>query len=158
MIQQLSEALPNVTALRVRDAVNTFRGIAEKVMAAIQASGGVTLLAGAFVLAGALTTAHRRRIRDAVIFKTLGATRGRLVAAHLVEYGLLALITGVFAAGLGTLGAFLVVKLAMDAKFIFSAGAILTAIALATGLVLAFGAFATWRILGARTPPYLRDQ
>lgn len=158
MIQELSQTLPNVTALRVRDAVNTFRGIAEKVMAAIQASGGVTLIAGAIVLAGALTTAHRRRIRDAVIFKTLGATRARLVAAHLIEYGALALVTGVFAAALGTLGAFLVVKFAMEAEFTFSAAAVLTAIALAAGLVLVFGTLATWRILGAATSAHLRER
>lgn len=158
MIQELARAFPNITALRVRDAVNTFREIAEKVMAAIQTSGAVTLLAGALVLAGALTTAHRRRIRDAVIFKTLGATRKRLVLAHLAEYGALALSTGLFAAALGALGAFLVVKLAMEADFTFSPGAVLSAMAISVGLVLAFGAWATWRILGARTAAHLRDR
>ncbi len=158
MIQEISENFPNVTALRVRDAINTFRDIAEKVMAAIQAAGGVTLLAGAIVLAGALTTAHRRRIREAVIFKTLGATRLRIISAHLIEYGALALVTGIFAAALGTLGAFLVVKFAMEASFTFSSRAILTAIALAVGLVLVFGALATWRVLGARTAAHLRDR
>jgi putative ABC transport system permease protein len=158
MIQEISENFPNVSALRVRDAINTFRDIAEKVMAAIQAAGGVTLLAGAIVLAGALTTAHRRRIREAVIFKTLGATRARIVSAHLIEYGALALVTGIFAAALGTLGAFLVVKFAMEASFAFSSRAILTAIVLAVGMVLIFGALATWRVLGARAATHLRDR
>lgn len=158
MIQEISATFPNITSLRVRDAVNAFREIAEKVMAAIQASGGVTLLAGAIVLAGALTTAQRRRIREAVIFKTLGATRARIVAAHIVEYGVLALVTGVVAAGLGTLGAYLVVKFAMDATFTFSLPAVLMAISLAAGLVLLFGTFATWRVLGAKTASYLRDR
>ncbi len=158
MIQEISATFPNVTSLRVRDAVNAFREIAEKVMAAIHASGGVTLLAGAIVLAGALTTAQRRRIREAVIFKTLGATRRRIVAAHILEYGVLALVTGVVAAGLGTLGAYLVVKIAMDTTFTFSLLAVLVAISLAAGLVLAFGAFATWRVLGAKTARYLRDR
>ena len=158
MIQEISAKFPNLTSLRVRDAVNAFREIAEKVMAAIQASGGVTLLAGAIVLAGALTTAQRRRIREAVIFKTLGATRARIIAAHVAEYGVLALVTGVFASVLGTLGAYLVVKYAMEADFTFSPAAILTAIALAAGLVLAFGTIATWRVLGARTASNLRDR
>lgn len=157
MIQELSRTFPNTTSMRVRDAVNAFREIAEKVMAAIQASGGVTLLGGAMVLAGALTTAHRRRIRDAVIFKTLGATRKRLILAHIFEYGILALVTGIFAAGLGTLGAFLVVKFAMDAEFTFSPLAVLSAIGISTALVMAFGTWATWRILGAKTAAHLRD-
>ncbi len=158
MIQEISETMPNVTALRVRDAINTFRRIAEKVMAAIAAAGGVTLIAGAIVLAGALTTAHRRRIREAVIFKTLGATRVKVVSAHLIEYGVLALVTGIFAAALGTLGAFLVVKLAMDANFTFDIPALLTAISWAVSLVLIFGALATWRVLGAKTSAHLRQK
>ena len=44
------------------------------VMMAVRAAGSVTLLAGALVLAGALATAQRRRIQQAVILKTLGAT------------------------------------------------------------------------------------
>ncbi|MFQ5626030.1 MAG: ABC transporter permease, partial [Methyloligellaceae bacterium] len=156
MIQDISEAMPNITALRVRDAINAFREIAEKVMAAIQASGGITLIAGAIVLAGGLSTAQTRRVRDAVIFKTLGATRARVLSAHFIEYGVLALTTGVIAGGLGTCGAWLVVTFAMEASFTFSVSAILTAIALAIALVLLFGALATWRVLGAKTVQYLR--
>ena len=156
MIQELSDAMPDITALRVRDAINAFREIAEKVMAAIRAAGGVTLLAGAIVLAGALTTAHGRRIRETVIFKTLGATRRRILTAHLIEYGVLALITGIFSAMLGTLGAYLVVIFAMDSAFTFSVQAVLWPVALAMGLVLIFGTAATWRVLGAKTVSYLR--
>ena len=156
MIQDISDTMPNVTALRVRDAINAIREIAEKVVAAIRAAGGVTLLAGAIVLAGALMTAHRRRIRETVIFKTLGAMRRRILAAHLIEYGVLAVVTGIFAAMLGTLGAYLVVVYAMDAAFTFSALAILWSVALAVGLVLIFGTVATWRVLGAGTVSYLR--
>ena len=157
MIQELSEAMPNITALRVRDAIDAFREIAEKIMAAIEASGGVTLLAGAIVLAGGLSTAQTRRVRDAVIFKTLGATRARILSAHFIEYGVLALATGIIAAGLGTFGAWLVLTLAMKVDFVFSASAIATAIALAVGLVLLFGALATWQVLGAKTAGYLRQ-
>jgi putative ABC transport system permease protein len=156
MIQEISDAMPGVTALRVRDAINAIREIADKIVAAIRAAGGVTLLAGAIVLAGALTTAHRRRIAETVIFKTLGATRRRILTAHLIEYGVLALVTGIFATLIGTLGAYLVVTFAMDASFTFSAKALLWSVALAVGLVLIFGAAATWRVLGAKTVTHLR--
>ena len=53
------------------------------------------MLAGALVLAGALATAQRRRIQQAVILKTLGATRRRILLSHLVEYLMLALVNGV---------------------------------------------------------------
>ena len=60
--------------------------IFERVMVAVRAAGSVTLLAGALVLAGALATAQRRRIQQAVILKTLGATRRRILTSHLLEY------------------------------------------------------------------------
>ena len=53
---------------------------------AVRAAGSVTLLAGALVLAGALATAQRRRIQEAVILKTLGATRRRILLSHFLEY------------------------------------------------------------------------
>ena len=156
LVQTLAEAFPNATAIRVRDAIDAFRGIVGQVMLAVQAAGGLTLIVGAIVLAGALATSHRRRIRDAVIFKTLGATRRQIVAAHFAEYAVLATVAGVAALGLGTLAAYLVVTLAMKSAFTFSLPAALQAVGLAALLVLAFGAAGTWRVLGVRPVPYLR--
>lgn len=156
MIQALADAFPTVTAIRVRDALDTFQNILDRVMVAIRAAGGFTLFTGAVVLAGALATSQRRRIREAVIFKTLGATRRRIVAAHLIEYAVLALVTGVAAVGLGTLGAYLALTFAMDSKLVFSALAVAQAIGLAVFLVLLFGAVGTWRALSARPAQQLR--
>lgn len=156
LTQAVGEAYPAVTALRVRDAINAFREIAERVLVAIRAAGGVTLLAGAIVLAGALSLAHPRRTRETVIFKTLGATRRRIVAAHVVEYSVLALAAGAAAAGLGAFAAWAVVALAMDAPFSFSARAVAEPILLASGLVLLFGALGTWRVLGVNPARQLR--
>lgn len=156
LTRAIGEKYPAVTALRVRDAIDAFREIAERVLVAIRAAGGVTLLVGAIVLAGALSVAHPRRIRETVIFKTLGATRRRIVTAHLVEYATLALVAGVVAAGLGAFAAWAVVVLVMDAPFSFSWTAIAEPILFAAGLVLLFGALGTWRILGQNPARQLR--
>lgn len=156
LIQTVSERFPAITAIRVRDALNAIQGVVTRVMTAIQAAGSLTLLVGAIVVAGALATAHRRRTRDAVIFKTLGATRRRIITAHTTEYLVLALITGLAALMLGTLAAFLVVTLALDAPFTFSLWAVLQAVGLATALVVVFGAVGTWRVLSTRPVPLLR--
>ncbi|MEC9368967.1 MAG: FtsX-like permease family protein [Pseudomonadota bacterium] len=156
VIQEVADRFPSSSAMRVRDALDTIRAISEKVMIAVRAAGALTLVMGALVLAGAMTAAHRRRVRDAVIFKTLGATRGRLVVAHLAEYGALALMTGAAAALLGTLAAWLIVTLAMEAGFAFSLAAVLQSIGLATATVLLFGAIGTWRVLGTGAAAELR--
>lgn len=158
LVQKVSEAFPNVTAIRVRDAINAFKAIADQILTGIRAAGGLTLLVGAIVLAGAMATSHRRRIGDAQIFKTLGATRRRIVTAHLIEYALLGLITGAAALGLATAATYLVLTFAMDATFSFSLRAILEAIGLAMILVMGLGAFGTWRVLSTASARGLRSQ
>ena len=86
LAQQIGRAFPASTAIRVKDAIDAFNVIFSRVMVAVRAAGSVTLLAGALVLAGALATAQRRRIQQAVILKTLGATSRRILLSHLAEY------------------------------------------------------------------------
>ena len=71
-----------VTAVRVKDALDAIGGIIANLVLAIRGASAVTLLAAALVLGGALAAGHRHRIYDAVILKTLGATRARLLAAY----------------------------------------------------------------------------
>ena len=85
-----ARAYPGVSAIRVRDAIDQFSKIFAKVMVAVQVAGSVTLTAGALVLAGALVTAQRRRILEAVILKTIGARRRQILEVHAWEYALLA--------------------------------------------------------------------
>jgi len=157
LAQTIGAHFPAVTALRVRDAIQAFGEIAARVMTAIRAASGFTLIVGAVVLAGALSVAHPRRIRESVIFKTLGATRRQIVMTHLIEYGILALVAGSIAALIGTMSAWAIVTRVMDSPFTFSLGAVLQPILLATALVLLFGTIGSWRVLGASTAHQLRQ-
>jgi putative ABC transport system permease protein len=118
----------------------------------------VTLLAGALVLAGALATAQRRRILEAVILKTLGATRRRILVSHFLEYLLLAGATALFAVVLGSVGAWVVVTQAMNISFSFSGIAVALALTLSMGLVFLFGGVGTWGVLRAPAVPFLRSE
>ncbi len=102
LIQALAERFPLVTAIKVGDIVDAARDLLEKVMTAIRMTAGVILAIGAFVLAGAVAATHERRKYQAVLYKTLGATRGRIIRAELAEFGLLGLATAVFAVAAGT--------------------------------------------------------
>ena len=157
-VRALSHAYPSVTAIRVKDVLSMVNGVFAKVMTAVRAAGSVTLLAGALVLAGALATAQRRRILEAVILKTLGATRRRILAAHFLEYLILAAVAALFAVGLGTIAAWIVVGQVMHVPFAFSAGAVARALAVSVGLVFLFGGVGTWAVLRAPAVPYLRSE
>jgi putative ABC transport system permease protein len=109
------------------------------------------------VLGGALAAGHRHRVYDAVILKTLGATRGRLVAAYAFEYLLLGLATGVFGVAAGSVAAELVVRQVMTLPFTWlplpAIGAALGALA----VTVALGLLGTFTALGQKPAPVLRD-
>jgi len=158
LIEAVAAAYPGVSALRVRDAIDAFNAIFRRVMLAIRIAGGVTLLAGAIVLAGALATVERARIYQAVILKALGATRRRIMTASAIEYLILALATSALAVGLGTLAAWLIVTRVMEADFAFSAQAVLEVVGFAIALVLTFGAIGSWRVLRAPARTFLHPE
>ena len=158
LARDLGQAFPAMTVVRVKDAIDAFNVIFGRIMVAVRAAGSVTLLAGALVLAGALATAQRRRIKQAVILKTLGATRRRILASHLTEYVLLAVLTSLIALLIGSLAAWITVSFAMDFPFTFSWRAAAEAMLLAIVLVALFGGYGTWRVLRAPPVPYLRSE
>ncbi len=158
LARTISRTFPSVTAIRVKDAIDSFNAVFQQVMTAVRAAGSVTLLAGALVLAGALATAQRRRIKQAVILKAIGATRRRILVSHTIEYALLAVVTASVAVVLGTISAWIVVTRIMEAEFAFSASAVLAALGVALALILGFGGLGTWQVLRAPPVPYLRSE
>ena len=158
LAQDIGRAFPASTAIRVKDAIDAFNVVFHRVMLAVRAAGSVTLVAGAFVLAGALATAQRRRTKQAVILKALGATRRRILTSHFAEYAILALLTSGIALVIGTGAAAITLSRVMDMPFTFSAAAAWQTMALAVGMVALFGGYGTWRVLKAPSVPYLRSE
>ena len=158
VIQALSERFPLVTAVKVGDIVAAAKELLTKVMTAIKATAGVTLLIGAAVLAGAVAAVQQQRKYLAVLYKTLGATRWRIVSAELLEFGLLGLATALLSVLVATITAWALCKWAFDVTFVFSPLAVLETVLLALALVLTVGALTTWRLLSVKAAPYLRTE
>lgn len=149
---------PNITSVRIKDALNQVNNIISNVGAAVRAIAAVTLLAGTLVLAGAIVAGHRRRVYDAVVLKVLGATRFDVFRAFLLEYGLLGLCTALIAAIIGTITAWGVIIFVMDQDFILLPTTIILTTLLCTAITLALGYFGTWRALGQKAAPLLRNE
>ena len=158
IIQALAEAFPLVTAIKIGDIVDAAKAMLTKLMGAIQATAGFTLLIGAAVLAGAVLAGQQRRKYLAVLYKTLGATRGLIVRAELLEFGVLGLATSLLAILIATITAWALCVFAFDIKFVFDPLAALETIGLALALVLVVGAITTWRVLSVKAAPYLRAE
>ncbi|TKW76529.1 MAG: FtsX-like permease family protein, partial [Bradyrhizobium icense] len=85
IIRQVADAFPMVTSVRVREALETIGTVVTNLALAIRGASAVTLISAILVLGGALAAGHRHRVYDAVILKTLGATRVRLLGAYALE-------------------------------------------------------------------------
>ena len=109
-------------ASAVADVLAAVAALLDQVAAALAATGSLALAAGALVLVGAVAAGQRRRTAEAVILKTLGATRGQIRAAWLVEFGLLGLAAGMLAALVGTAASYAVLHYIMHAEWVFLPG------------------------------------
>ena len=80
--------------MRVKDALNTVNTLIGQLATAIRAAALLALAASVLVLGGALAAGNRARVHDAVVLKTLGATRRTLIGSFVLEYSLLGVATG----------------------------------------------------------------
>jgi putative ABC transport system permease protein len=158
LLRRITDALPNVSGIRVREALEQVAQLLGRIGAALTATGSVTLLAGALVLAGAVAAGQRRRVREAVVLKTVGATRAQIRRAFLVEFGVLGAFAGLLAAAAGTAAAWGVVAGVMRQGWVFLPGTLAATVLGCMALVLAFGYAGTALALRARPAPLLRNE
>jgi putative ABC transport system permease protein len=117
ILRDLATAYPNITAIRIRDAVAEAQRIVEGAAAAIRVAALATLATGFLVLIGAAAAGERARAWEAAILKTLGADRRLILRSFATRAALLGLAAGVVALGAGTLGAWAVMTYVMDGNF-----------------------------------------
>jgi len=157
ILRDMAAAFPAVTTVRVKDAVQAVGSVVGNLILGIRGASLVTLVAAALVLAGALAASHHNRVYDAIILKTLGATRRRLISAYALEYTLLGLATGVFGVLAGSVAAWLVVTHIMNLSFIWLPVPALAAAAGALAVTVVFGLAGTFAALGQKPASVLRN-
>ena len=153
---KVAATFPTVTTVRVKDALSAVSDFVGNLIAGIRGASAVTVGAAVLVLAGALAAGHRHRVYDAVILKTLGATRRRLLLAYSLEYALLGGLTALFGVAAGSLAGWAIVAEVMRLNFVWDfPGAVASAFG-ALILTIAFGLAGTWRALGEKPAAVLR--
>jgi putative ABC transport system permease protein len=149
---------PNVSAIRVREALEAANAILAGIGTALNATSMIAIVAGVLVLGGAVAAGRRKRIYDAVVLKTLGATRANILYAYALEYGILGLATGVIAALVGSVAAWSVLVLIMEANWVLLPMTIIGPIAIGLFATLAAGFVGTWQALRSPAAPLLRNE
>lgn len=149
---------PDLNFIAVGDALRLLTNILGTLSDAVSIVGGIAVVSGLFVLAGAMAAGRAQREADAVVMKVLGATRGDVIRAYLIEYGVLGALAAMLAAIIGSIGAWGFVTQVMEMEFTLDPVLIISVIAGAIVLTIATGTVMTWTALSVKPAPYLRGE
>jgi putative ABC transport system permease protein len=157
IVKQVADAFPMVTSVRVREALETVGNVVNNLVLAIRGASAVTLISAILVLGGALAAGHRHRVYDAVILKTLGATRARLLGAYALEYLMIGSATAIFGVIAGSIAAWLIVTRLMTLSFIWQAGSAALVVVAALVVTVGLGLAGTLLALNQKPASVLRN-
>ncbi len=158
LLRRVTDALPNVSGIAVAEVLAAVSGLMEQIAGALAATGSLTLASGALVLVGAVAAGQQRRIRQAVVLKTLGATRRQIRTAWMVEFGLLGAAAGLLAGAVGTAASWGVMTYVMGTDWSFMPGTLALTVLSCIAMMLVFGFIGTEAALRARAAPMLRNE
>ena len=157
MERALFAAYPTISVINIADVLSRIESVVDQITFVVRFLAGFSILAGLMILASSIASARFRRMREAVVLKTLGATRMRIVRTFSVEFGVLGLLAG----SVGVVFANLLTRVLLRRLEIgFHVDWIAAGLALAGTAILAIatGWVASYRILGLRPLEVLREE
>ena len=150
-------AYPTVTVINIADVLTRIETVVDQITVVIRFLAGFSIFAGLTILASSIASTRFRRMREAVVLKTLGATRMRIVRTFSVEFSVLGLLAGL----VGVIFANLLTRVLLHRMQVGfhiewpAAGVALVGTAI---LATATGWIASYRILGLRPLEVLREE
>ena len=156
--QSMADNFPNISTIRVRDALEAANNMLAGISNAIQGTASVTILAGIIVLAGTIAAGHAKRVYDSVVFKVLGATRRQILGAFVAEYALLGFLTAIIALVVGTFISWAVITQLMDMTWAFQPTVALLTLSAGVVFTTLSGLVGTWSALGEKAAMHLRNE
>jgi putative ABC transport system permease protein len=149
---------PNVSVIDLREVLDTIQGIVNNVTLGVSVVGGLVLLSGVLILVGAVSMTKFRRVYEAAILKTLGASSRLIATMLLLEYGVLGAIAGT----VGSLGAialsWAVARYALDLTWEPAPSIAVTGVVATAMLVAAIGVLASLDVLRHKPLATLRAE
>ncbi len=146
-----------MTVINLADMLSRIESVVDQITYVVRFLAGFSILAGLMILASSIASARFRRMREAVVLKTLGATRMRIVRTFSVEFSVLGLLAG----AVGVVFANVLTQTVLhrlDLSYRIDWTATLVALAGTALLAVATGWIASYRILGLRPLEVLREE
>jgi len=156
ILRDLATAYPNITAIRIRDAIDQVIELVGGISAATRYGALITLVTGFLVLIGAAAAGERARTFESAVLKTVGAERKRIITSFALRAAILGLAAGSVALIAGILGGWAVSTYVMETGYVVIWG---NALAIILGGIIAStlaGLAFAWRPLAAKPAQVLR--
>ena len=158
ILRDLAGAYPNITAIRIRDAIDQVMVLLGGISAATRYGALATLVTGFLVLIGAAAAGERARTYEAAVLKTLGATRPRILRSFALRAALTGLAAGIVALVAGIAGGWAVSTFIMQTEYRILWGPAWGVVLGGIALTLAAGLVFALRPLAARPARVLRGR
>ncbi len=149
---------PTVTVINAAEVLEIVQGVVDQVAVVVRFVALFAILAGVIILASSVAGTRFRRIREAAILKTLGATRRRVVAVFSIEFLILGGVAGLAGGLLASGFSAMLLRRMLDAPFRFDLLPNLAAIVLTAVVATGAGWLASYRILGQKPLEVLRNE
>jgi putative ABC transport system permease protein len=157
MERALFQAYPTISVINLADVLERIENVVDQITFVVRFLAGFSIFAGLMILASSIASTRFRRMREAVVLKTLGATRMRIVRTFSVEFSVLGLLAG----SVGVVFANLLTRVLLrklEVEFHIEWYATLIALAGTAVLATVTGWMASYRILGLRPLEVLREE
>jgi putative ABC transport system permease protein len=157
MERALFAAYPTVSVINLADVLDRIESVVDQITFVVRFLAGFSILAGLMILASSIASARFRRMREAVVLKTLGATRMRIVRTFSVEFSVLGLLAGSVGVAFANLLTRVLLR-KLEVPYHVDWRATLIALVGTAVLATATGWIASYRILGLRPLEVLREE
>ncbi len=156
--RQLAERFPNVTTIDLSQVQQALEHILDRGALIVRFLALFSLVTGAVVLVGSVSASRVARIREAVLLKTLGATRSQVLRILLAEYAALGVLAAVVSVVLASVGGWALFRWVFKSAFhlpVLPMGGLTAAL---IGITLAVGLWNSAEILKRAPLAVLREE
>lgn len=158
LLSTLARSYPNVSVIDGREMLATIATVVDNITLAVTVVGSLVVASGLLILIGAVAMTKFRRVYEAAILKTLGATRRVIATMLLLEYGVLGALAGLLGAA-GAAGlTWALSRFAFDMSYRSPNALLALGVAACAGIVSAVGVLSSWDVLQRRPLSTLRGR
>lgn len=154
----MAERFPNVTAIDLSQLQQALDAILDKAALIVRFLAFFSLVTGTIVLVGAVSAARLQRVREAVLLKTLGATRAQVLRILVAEYTALGVLSAAASVVLASVAGWALARWVFESRFTLPALELAGLTLLLVGLTLAIGLWNSAEILKRAPLAVLREE